>query len=132
MINRASLVWMVLAIAAGVGLFLLKYQVKGMEEKLAAIHEHTLRNLDAVHVLKAEWGYLNRPARLEDLGRRLLSLQPTDSRRTVAITDIPLRPEHAPSQPEGRDEPAPDARGHAVSPAAGHLPPSLATYRREQ
>ena len=128
MINRASLVWMLLAIAAGVGLFLLKYEVKAMEEQLAGINGATFRNLEAVHVLEAEWSYLNRPARLEDLGRRLLSLEPIEARQTAAIDDIPLRPPPPPVRPEGLDEPANDA----ASPAAGHLPPFLATYRREQ
>ena len=30
MINRGTLVWMVLAISAGIGLFVLKYDVKSM------------------------------------------------------------------------------------------------------
>jgi hypothetical protein len=51
-----------------------------------------------------------------------------EAQQTAAIADIPLRPPPPPVPPEGRDAPANDA----VSPAAGHLPPVPATYRREQ
>ena len=67
MINRAALIWMVLAITSGTGLFLLKYEVRAMEDQLVQIKQQTLKNLEAVHVLKAEWSYLNHPTRLEDL-----------------------------------------------------------------
>ena len=120
MINRATLVWMVLAISAGIGLFVLKYDVKSMEEELARINKQTLGNLEAIHVLKAEWSYLNQPARLEDLGRRLLSLEPIDTEQAASIGDIPLRPVSA-ITPQSPVE---------LSPAAGHVPPIMATHRR--
>ena len=41
MIKRATLIWMLLATAAGIGLFVLKYEVKSMEGQLATIHENT-------------------------------------------------------------------------------------------
>lgn len=132
MIHRAGLVWMMAAITAGVGLFLLKYEVKAMEEQLATVNDGILRNLEAVHVMKAEWSFLNRPARLEELGRRLLALEPMDAQQTAAITDIPLRPPLPPALPEGREAPAAAPADDAVSPAAGRLPPSLASYRRER
>ncbi len=127
MINRGALVWMILAITAGTGLFLLKYEVRAMEEQLVQIKQQTLNNLESVHVLKAEWSYLNQPTRLEDLGRRLLSLEPVIAQQSVSITDIPMRPEPvrhdaaegAPAFPE-------------ISPAAGQGPPLPATYRRVQ
>ena len=81
MINRGALIWMVLAITAGTGLFLLKYEVRAMEEQLVQIKQQTLSNLEAVHVLKAEWSHLNHPTRLENLGRRLLSLEPVIARQ---------------------------------------------------
>lgn len=122
MINRATLVWMVLAISAGIGLFVLKYDVKSMEEELARINQQTLGNLEAVHVLKAEWSYLNQPARLEDLGRRLLSLEPTEPEQAATIADIPLRPVSS----------NPSRSPVEYSPAAGQVPPILATHRRAQ
>jgi len=132
MINRGALVWMTLAITAGTGLFLLKYEVRAMEDQLVQIKQQTLKNLEAVHVLKAEWSHLNQPRRLEDLGRRLLALEPVSAQQSVTIDDIPMRPE-----PVGHDMPASDHVKGApalpeVSLAAGQGPPLLATYRRVQ
>jgi hypothetical protein len=133
MIGRATLIWMLLAIAAGACLFVLKYEVKSMEEELARVNRETLANLEAVHVLKAEWSFLNRPSRLEDLGRRLLSLEPTDVAQNASIDDIPMRQDPAQSQPEPTPPNGPDARQPSApvrdnSPAAGQVPPLLATY----
>jgi len=132
MINRAALIWMILAITAGTGLFVLKYEVRAMEEQLVQIEQQTLSNLGAVHVLKAEWSHLNQPTRLEDLGRRLLALEPVIALQSVSISDIPMRPE-----PVSHDiadlhsnEDAPTYS--ETSPAAGQGPPLLATYRRVQ
>ncbi len=118
MIKRATIFWMLLATAAGIGLFVLKYEVKSMEGQLAAIHSETLENLEAVHVLKAEWSYLNQPARLEYLGRRLLRLGPVKASQTVDINDIPFRPVGA-----GDNETSISDSANSYPPAADQVPP---------
>jgi hypothetical protein len=132
MINRAALIWMILAITAGTGLFLLKYEVRAMEDQLVQIKQQTLNNLESVHVLKAEWSHLNHPTRLEDLGRRLLSLEPVIAQQSANIADIPMRPE--PVSYDAADLHRADGAPAIpeISPAAGQGPPFLATYRRVQ
>ncbi len=115
MIGRATLVWMLLAVGAGLGLFVLKYEVQAMEERLVSMNRQTLRDLESIHVLKAEWNYLNRPSRLEKLAGRLLSLGPVTAAQSVSIRDIPLRP-------ESRRKAAPAA---ALPPAGNPPPPPL-------
>jgi hypothetical protein len=132
MINRGALVWMILAITAGTGLFLLKYEVRAMEEQLVQIKQQTLNNLEAVHVLKAEWSHLNQPMRLEDLGRRLLSLEPIVAQQSVSITDIPMRPVPVRHDATGLSAAEGAPRFPEISPAAGQGPPLFATYRRVQ
>ncbi|NKB20195.1 MAG: hypothetical protein GKS01_06580 [Alphaproteobacteria bacterium] len=127
MIKAATLFWMFLATAAGIGLFVLKYEVKSMEGQLATIHSKTLENLEAVHVLKAEWSYLNQPARLEDLGRRLLSLKPVKASQTVDIEDIPFRPVGARG-----GQAANSSLTNPNPPAADQVPPLFAKIRRKQ
>ncbi len=127
MIKRATLIWMFLATAAGIGLFVLKYEVKSMEGQLAAIHGKTVDNLEAVHVLKAEWSYLNQPARLEDLGRRLLNLEPVKASQTIGIEDIPFRPVGA-----GNGVATNSSLTIHHPPAADQVPPLFAKIRRKQ
>ena len=93
MMKRATILWMLLAITAGFGLFLLKYEVKSMEKLLTEINHSTIENLQALHVFKAEWGHLNRPSRLETLGTRLLKFKPVKPTEYVQIRDIPFRPQ---------------------------------------
>ena len=47
-------VWMLLAMAAGGAMFMLKYRVQALEERLAVVNHDIVRNMEAVHVLKAE------------------------------------------------------------------------------
>ncbi len=120
MIKRSTLVWMMLAVFAGIGLFILKYDVSEMEDRLAALQRETRGHLEAIHVLKAEWSYLNQPARLDDLGQRLLSLEPVDADQSVAIGDIPFRPEVG----------LVAAPGVSAPPAADRDPPPKITFTR--
>jgi len=132
MINRGAMIWMILAIAAGTGLFMLKYEVRAMEDQLVQIERQTLQNLETVHVLKAEWSHLIQPTRLEDLGRRLLSLEPQNAQQAVSIVDIPMRPEPVSHDAAGLDSRVSTPKPSEFSPAAGRGPPLLATYRRVQ
>ena len=95
---------MLLAITAGFGLFLLKYEVKSMEKLLTKINHSTLENLQALHVMKAEWGHLNRPSRLEDLGTRLLKFETVKPTEYVQIRDLPFRPQFKQGKREKRDD----------------------------
>ncbi|MEE8333200.1 MAG: hypothetical protein V3R85_05065 [Alphaproteobacteria bacterium] len=108
MTNRATLLWMLLAIGAGLSLFVLKYEVHEMEERLETIHHQTVQDLESLHVLRAEWSYLNQPARLEALARRLLALRPVEATQSVSIRDVPLRPVTPPTTtPRTGDGPPP-------------------------
>ena len=130
MINRGTLIWMLLAMTAGIGLFLLKYEVRAMEERLVQIKQKTIGNLEAVHLLTAEWSFLNQPRRLEDLGRRLLALEPMESDQAVKISDIPVRSAPGHSAKLSYKPTKYVTRSPEISPAAGQGPPHLATYRR--
>ena len=91
MMKRATLLWALMAIAAGAGLLVMKYEIRGLEARLAGLNREILRDQEAIHVLRAEWSYLNQPARLEDLARRLLRLAPSTVDQTGMIDEIPLR-----------------------------------------
>ena len=116
----STLILMLMAVLAGVGLFTLKYEVSDLEDQLANLRLATKTHHQEIHVLRAEWAYLNRPTRLKDLGSRLLFLEPTKANQTIGIKDIPYLP-------------LPDQRlttGNTVPPAADRDPPPKITFLR--
>ena len=82
-----------LAIAAIAALFLfaVKQEVRQMEEDLQAAHRDILKQQEAIHVLETEWSYLNQPARVADLAKRHLGLEPISAERIVRLEDLPRR-----------------------------------------
>jgi hypothetical protein len=90
---RRSAIPIVLIIASlGVATMLVSYEVRDREEKLAAIHREILAHQEAIHVLEAEWSFLNRPDRLEALVRRHLEMVPLDiSTQLGALETLPIR-----------------------------------------
>ncbi|MGH6930272.1 MAG: cell division protein FtsL [Dongiaceae bacterium] len=91
MIGRGTMVWLSLAIAAGVGLFHVSYRVQSLEEELGRVNRDILREQETIHVLRAEWSYLNEPRRLAELSRRHLTLAPLSANQMMRIEDLPLR-----------------------------------------
>lgn len=91
MIGRGTIVWLSLAIVAGVGLFHVSYRVQSLEDELTQVNRDILRQQETIHVLRAEWSYLNEPQRLAELSRRHLTLAPLSATQMVRIEDLPLR-----------------------------------------
>jgi len=91
MITRATLIWAVLAIAAGFGLFQVSYRVASLEEELNKVNRQIVEERERLHALQADWSYLTNPSRLADLARRHLPLQPLAAEQMIRIEDLPLR-----------------------------------------
>ncbi len=127
MMKRSTLIWLLMAVAAGAGLFLMKYEMRALETELAAFNRDIMRNQEALHVLRAEWSYLNQPVRLERLGRRLLRLEPVRPAQTGRISDIPMRTEK-----DARADGAPSFAAQRSSPATGRFPPHFVTMKRDK
>lgn len=89
--RRSTILWFLIATCLGVALFLVKHEVQRREEQLAQLHRQILSSQEAIHVLEAEWSYLNRPDRLEALVRRHLDLVPLDTQRLGSIELLPMR-----------------------------------------
>lgn len=91
MIRRSTLMWTAMAVLVGTGLFLVKHRVQALEDRLAALNHDIAEDREAIHVLNAEWAYLNRPERLEDLGRRLLGYEPAPAAQMARLDDLENR-----------------------------------------
>ncbi len=74
--RTATLLFVALAIALSVGLYVVKHGVIELENRLTQINREIARDQKAIHVLRAEWSYLNEPSRLRDLAERHLGMGP--------------------------------------------------------
>lgn len=98
MIRISAFVWILILGLLGVGLFQVKYNVQSKEAELRNINKQIAANHSAIHVLEAEWSYLNDPNRLADLTRRHTDLTPTQATQIKQFSDLPPRP--ASAQPD--------------------------------
>src|SRR3546814_1582941 len=88
----AVAVWWMLAITAVYAMFHVTFKVDEVAADLHGLDRQILKEREAVHVLEAEWAYLNDPARLEELATNLLPwLQPVDTPQIQPIDALPRR-----------------------------------------
>jgi hypothetical protein len=89
MVRHSTLLFMLLAGALSLALFVLKYQVQDLEDELMHLNRTIVSDTQAIHVLKAEWSHLNDPARLRALTERHLNLSPVRPVQLGSIEDLP-------------------------------------------
>lgn len=86
-------IWLLGAAITGIGLYGIAYEVEQMEMELAALEREIIEERETIHVLKAEWTYLARPERVEDLsGQFLPRLQGLTAERIGGYDDLPFQP----------------------------------------
>jgi hypothetical protein len=108
------------AIAAG--LFWVKYRVASLEDAYVARNAELLREQEAIHVLKAEWAYLNNPERLERLAGEYLDIRPLEGAQLVSLASLPLP--RAETEPRPRSKPGTPL---ATWPLVDHVPEPRST-----
>ena len=86
--RRSLLFWTALCSVVVVGLFVIKHRVQSLEEKLTTLNAEIISDQNAIQVLEAEWAYLNQPARLEELSRRLLGMDAPRPEQTRLLEDF--------------------------------------------
>lgn len=91
--NFITFIWLFLAIFVGVGMYILKYEVKKLETELANLNNNIHKDQEAIHVLKAEWSHLNNPERIKKLSERFIKLEPITPEQIVTIAELPFASE---------------------------------------
>lgn len=91
MIRHLTLVSFVGAAAAAGLLFVTAHRAQQRERDLDGISKAIHDQREAIVVLEAEWAYLNRLERLQQLSTRYLDLAPMTPERMVRLEDIPIR-----------------------------------------
>ncbi len=88
MIRPATVLIVLLAAALSLTLFVVKYQVQDFEEELVEYNRALTDDRQAIHVLKAEWSYLNQPDRLRNLAERYLGLAAVETRQVGTAAEF--------------------------------------------
>ncbi len=95
--RSSTLAIILVAVAIGVGLFMVKYRVQDLEDQLVNINREIARDREAIQVLRAEWSHLNEPQRLRALADRHLGMAPVAVEQVASRSgfddQIPVRPE---------------------------------------
>jgi len=105
MIRISAIIWVAVLALLGIGLFQVKYNVQTKERELREVRRQIEANYSAMHVLDAEWSYLNDPLRLADLARRHTELVPTTPGQIGDFASLPPRIEDTPAAPEQPEQP---------------------------
>lgn len=86
--SRSTFIWSILCVSIVFGLFIIKQRVQTLESELKRLNAEIITNRDANEVLKAEWSYLNEPARLEDLSKRLLNMKTPKPEQFITLEEL--------------------------------------------
>lgn len=124
MIRPATLLLLALAAAAGGALFTVSYDVASLEDRLATLNRRIVEDQEAIHVLRAEWSFLNQPARIEELSQRYLDLRPLAGAQIGNFDMLPVRlPTLEPPQVDRNDDlAAPTALAALTAETSGPRP----------
>lgn len=89
MIRLSAAIALVLMGAAALTLYQLKHEVAALEAEHTRLARELAAERDAIHVLKAEWAFLDRPQRLATLAARHLELVPLGAEKIITIGALP-------------------------------------------
>ena len=123
--TRFVITWLAAVTLGAIGLFYVSHRVELLEDRLAREDRAILRHQEVIHVLRAEWTYLNRPERIADLARRYLALAPLSADRVVDIQDLPQRPEPG----DGLSDPGFPSLEASLEAGVGPVVPTLTSVR---
>lgn len=129
---RGLVLWVIVMSAIGWGVYQLKYQVQTLEAQLARTNREIVAEQDAIHVLKAEWSYLNQPRQISEMAKKFLEVAPIGPRQMATLSMIPSRAEGAVpvAKQDGPRKPAPPAAAPKSLPAAAPKPASAPALAR--
>lgn len=69
------ILWLTLTLTVALGSSVLKNRVQILERRLASINTNIQKDMESIHVLKAEWSHYNTPERLRTLAQNQLALE---------------------------------------------------------
>jgi hypothetical protein len=79
-------------ILAAAYVYRIKYEATVQAEHLAKLRDQVRQERDKIAALRAHWGELDDPARIQDLAKRFLKLQPIAPTQFDALDHLPDQP----------------------------------------
>ena len=79
-------------VSAAAYVYKIKFESTRQAEHLAKVRMEIRQEQDAIASLRAEWSKLDTPARVQELAKRHLKLQPVDPRQFDSLRNLPERP----------------------------------------
>ena len=79
-------------VLAAAYVYRIKYEATVQAERLAKLRDEVRRERDKIASLRAEWGTLDDPARIQDLAKRFLKLKPVDATQFDRLDHLPDQP----------------------------------------
>lgn len=122
-LKLSSFTALVLAILSGAALFWVSQQVQQGEREQRKLQHAVTEEREAIRVLDAEWDYLNRPDRLEELAEEYLKMEPIKADSLVQNVNMIPEPAAVPEAP--KDKPVLVSTGSAAKPALKRPLPAL-------
>ncbi|MBS8273698.1 DUF3962 domain-containing protein [Thalassospira tepidiphila] len=89
MTRAVTIIGLLMTILIGTGTYWVSHQVERLEKRYAEIQSDILAEQESIHVLQAEWSYLNNPERIERLSQQYLSLAQIEVLQMASINDLP-------------------------------------------
>ena len=86
-----NFVWMAIIALGAFGLYLVKYSVQEVQRDVARLEAKLKQEKETMHLLRAEWAYLNRPERLHKLAQGRVETQPVTTANIIDVTRLPER-----------------------------------------
>ncbi len=87
-LKKISLLSLMGSLVLGSFLFYVKHQVINIEKEMKNIRQKTRDTQEAIHVLKAEWGFLNSPKRLQELNKQYVHLKPVKTYQIASLESL--------------------------------------------
>ena len=88
LLRRTSAFSLVASIVLGICLYGIKHQVMHVEKELKSLRHKNQDLSESIHVLKAEWGFLNNPKRLQELNEKYVHLKPLKTYQIASLDSL--------------------------------------------
>lgn len=74
-LHRITALSFLLSAMLGCIIYQIKHRVLDLEKNIQSVNREIINTNESIHILKAEWGYLNQPRRLQSLNNKYLQLR---------------------------------------------------------